>query len=147
VSAGIYAVQAFGWWGDIMVRGGLNWPSLLRSTLEALIAAGLSVGLVVLFREVFHRPSRLLVAMATASYAAYILHLYIVVGLQIGFGGLELPAVVKFAMVAVLGTALAFGLAHLSRRVPGMRIVLGTTPATSTPSTAGRSAGPTAAVR
>lgn len=127
-SAAVYALEAFGLWGDPRAVGGFNWPSLLRTSLEALIGAGLSVGLVVLFREVFRRPRRLLAAMATASYAAYILHLYIVVGLQGGILGLEAPAVVKFALVAVLGTFLSFGIAHLSRRVPGVRVILGTTP-------------------
>lgn len=127
-SAAVYALESFGLWGDPRAVGGFNGPSLLRTSLEALIGAGLSVGLVVLFRGVFDRPRRLLVAMATASYAAYIVHLYIVVGLQGGILGLEAPAFVKFALVAVLGTLLSFGIAHLSRKVPGVRVILGTTP-------------------
>ena len=34
----------------------------------------------------------------------------------------------KFALVAVLGIVLSFGLALLSRRIPGLRIILGTRP-------------------
>jgi peptidoglycan/LPS O-acetylase OafA/YrhL len=101
---------------------------LLRTTLEALICAGLSVGLVVLFRALIRRPRRLLVAMATASYAAYILHMYLVIGLQVGIEGLTMPAFAKFALVAVSGTLLAFGNGHFSCKVPGVRVVLGTTP-------------------
>lgn len=66
--------------------------------------------------------------MATASYAAYILHLLIVIGLQAGMEQIALPAVAKFALVALTGTVLAFGLGHLSRYVPGVRAILGTTP-------------------
>lgn len=127
-SAAVYALEAVGLWGGGRAIGGFNWPSLLRTTLEAMIGVGLSVGLVVSFREVFRRPRRLLAVMATASYAAYILHIYIVVGLQGGILGRESPAFVKFALVAVLGTLLSFGIAHLSRKVPGVRVILGTTP-------------------
>ncbi|GAA2093597.1 hypothetical protein GCM10009841_03470 [Microlunatus panaciterrae] len=120
------AVQAFGRWDDVLATGGVDARSLLRSTLEAFICAGLSVGLVVLFRQVFHKPSRLLAALATASYAAYILHLWIVIGLQVAIEGLELPAFVKFGVVTVLGIVLAFGIGHLSGKVPGVRLLLGT---------------------
>ena len=66
--------------------------------------------------------------MAAASYAAYIIHWMIVVFLQVGIEPLDLSALVKFGLVTVLGVILAFGLAHLSGRVPGVRKVLGTTP-------------------
>ncbi len=127
LSAGaVYALGALGHWNDVLAIGGVDWRSLVRASLEALVCAGLSVGLVVLFREIFRRPLRLLSAMANASYAAYILHIWVVVGLQVAVLGVELPPLVKFALVAVLGTTLTFGLAHLSRGVPGLRVVLGT---------------------
>ncbi len=115
-------------YSDIVATGGFNWQSLLYSTWEALICAGLSVGLIVLFRTVFLRTNRVLVAMAAAGYAAYILHWLIVVGFQTGIADLDLPAFVKFGAVTALGVILAFGLGHLSRRVPGVRVILGTTP-------------------
>jgi hypothetical protein len=88
-------------------------------TWEAVICAGLSVGLIVLFREMLHRPRRPLVAMASASYAAYILNVYIVVGLQAGIEGRQLPAMVKFAPVAVLGGGP--GLRHRASVAQGAR--------------------------
>ncbi len=124
-AAGVYIAHAVGK-DDLMVGGGTGWSSLLFSTWEMMISAGLVVGLIVLFREVFHRPHRLLAAMAAASFGAYILHPEIVVALQSGIQGLVLPAVVKFALVAVLGTILAFGVAHLISHVPGLRAILGT---------------------
>ena len=129
-AVGIYVVRlsASDRWSDIYAGGGFGWQSLLASTWEALICVGMCLGLIVLFRQVFHRTNRLLVAMAAASYAAYILHLMIVVGLQAGMEGVDLPALAKFAMVFTFGVLLAFGIGHLSRRVPGVRSVLGTTP-------------------
>ena len=70
--------------------------------------------------------------MAAASFAAYILHLAIVIAAQATIEGLALPAIIKFALVAVSATILAFGLAHLSGNVPGLRTVLGTRGAANT---------------
>jgi acyltransferase-like protein len=127
-AAGVYVAHAVGR-DDLMVCGGPGWSSLVFSTWEMFISAGLVVGLIVPFREVFHRPHRLIVAMAAASFGAYILHPAIVVGLQAGILGLMLPAFVKFASVAVLGTALAFGSAYLISNAPGLRAILGATSA------------------
>jgi len=127
-AGGVFAAQAFGWWNDLMAAGGLNWPSLARSTCEALICAGLSIGLIVIFRRAFRQPGRLLTTLAAASYAAYILHLYIVISLQNLIKEAALPAAAKFAVVAVLGIVFSFGLALLSRRIPGLRVILGTRP-------------------
>lgn len=125
-AAVVYSLQALGLWEALTATGGLDGRSLARVSLEVLICAGLSVGLVVTFREVFHQPRKLLAAMATASYAAYILHAFVVVGLQMAILPVPWPAGAKFAVVAVLGLCLSFGIGHVSRFVPGLRIVLGT---------------------
>jgi len=113
---------------DFVTTSGSSWQSLLYSTWEALICVGLVLGMIVFSRAMFRRPNRLLVAMVAGSYAAYILHLAIVIGLQLGLEGVDLPAFVKFGLVTAIGVLLAFGIAHLSRRVPGLRTILGTTP-------------------
>ena len=135
-AASIYVVRlgASDRWGDIYAGGAFGWQSLLASSWEALVCVGMCLGLIVVFRQVFHRTNRLLVAMAAASYAAYILHLMIVVGLQAGMEGLELPALAKFGSVFAFGVLIAFGIGHLSRRVPGVRTVLGTAPSKPTSS-------------
>jgi peptidoglycan/LPS O-acetylase OafA/YrhL len=88
----------------------------------------MSVGLIVLVRSVARRAGPVMKAMAAASYAAYILHWVIVVGLQAGLEPIGLPALLKFLIVTVLGITFAFGLAHLSRRVSGLNVILGTKP-------------------
>lgn len=116
-----------------VTTGGFTARSAVYTTWEALICVGMVVGLVVVGRTAFRRRSRLLDAMAAASYAAYILHVTFVVGLQAGLENVDLPSSVKFAVVATLGVPLAFSAGHLSRRVPGLRTLLGT--ATEIPDT------------
>lgn len=84
--------------------------------------------MVVVFRAVFRRTNRLLAAMVAISYAAYILHLAIVIGLQLSIEGVDLPVIIKFGFVTAAGVLLAFGIGVGSRWIPGVRVVLGTTP-------------------
>ncbi len=113
--------------------GGSRWmPSLpwaiegiVMSTWEAFICVGLSVGLLVLFRERFNgQPGRLLSAMSGAAYAAYVFHLLVVVALQFSLVEVPLPPFAKFALVALAGVAISFALGHLQRRVLGAKRAL-----------------------
>ena len=129
-STGYYIVEMLG--SDSanadVATGGFTARSALYTTWEALICAGMVVGLVVVGRTVFRRGSPLLGALAAASYAAYILHVTFVVGLQAGLEDVDLSTSIKFSVVAMLGVLLAFGAGHVSRRVPGLRTLLATTP-------------------
>jgi hypothetical protein len=66
----------------LMAAGGFNLPSLTSSICETTIAVGLSVGLIVAFRDLFRGRYRLLNTMAAASFAAYLLHPPIVIAPQ-----------------------------------------------------------------
>jgi len=129
-SAGVFATQLAPpeRVGDFLAFGGSDGRSLLYSMWEALICVGMVVGMVVVFRAVFRRTNRLLSAVVAVSYAAYILHIAIVIGLQVSIEGVDLPVIIKFGVVTAAGVVLAFGVGLLSRRIPGLRVVLGTTP-------------------
>jgi hypothetical protein len=127
-AAGAYVLSALGRWDALMAGGGPSLSSLARSAWEALLSVGLSVGLIVLFRELVRLPHHLLDGMARDSYAAYMLHLPVVVGLQAGAEGLNLPVGVLFALVAVVAVLLAFGIGHLAGKTPGLRVILGMGP-------------------
>jgi surface polysaccharide O-acyltransferase-like enzyme len=124
---GIYVAYAVGPWSELMAIGGRGLPSLIRSSWETVIAVGLSVGLIIAFRELFNRSNRLLEQMAAASFGAYILHPAIVVALQAVMTDVLLVAFAKFTVVSLLGTVAAFAVAHVAGRVPGIRAVLGAT--------------------
>ena len=126
-SGGIYVAYAFGPWSELMAIGGSGLPPLIRSSWETVIAVGLSVGLIIAFRELFDHSNRLLERMAAASFGAYILHPAIVVALQAVMTGVLLVAFAKFTVVSLLGTVAAFAVAHVAGRVPGIRAVLGAT--------------------
>lgn len=130
-AAGLYWMRAVSpdTWRDVVDTGdGLGLQSLVYPTWEAVICAGLSVGLIVLFREAFNRSGRVLAVMAAASYTAYILHWMIVVGTQMGLEGVDVPILTKFLIATGVGVVLAFTIGHYARRVPGLRVALGIQP-------------------
>jgi glucans biosynthesis protein C len=125
-------LHGLGAWDEVVATGGPSLRSLAYSGWESVVCVSLTVGLIVLFREWVHGEGRLLAAAAEDSYAAYVLHILVVFGVQQAVVRLDLPVLIKFAAVSILGVVLTFGLAHLSRKVPGFRVVLGMAPSPST---------------
>jgi surface polysaccharide O-acyltransferase-like enzyme len=136
-SAGVYYMTLFApeRAGQILDDGGSTAASLLYGAWEAVISAGLCVGLMVVGRTLFQRTNRFLRATSEAAYVAYMLHFGLVIVIQAAIVDVDASANTKFLFVAGLGIPLSFGLAHLTRRVPGLPNVLGTSPAQATAST------------
>lgn len=110
---------------SITATGGLDWRSLVFCLWEALVCVGLVIGLLVLFRERINKKTgRVLAAMIGATYAVYIIHWWVVVGIQAGFEAVDLGPFVKFVLVAILAIALSFGIGYLMRLVPGAKKIL-----------------------
>lgn len=121
----VYSLGGARFLPGIIAKGGLNWGSFVWSAWEAVICVGLCVGLLVLFREGLNgQPGKLLSVMAGASYGAYIIHVFLIVGLQLGLHTVALPPSVKFGLVTPAGVALSFGIAHLMRQIPGAKRIL-----------------------
>jgi glucan biosynthesis protein C len=115
-----YAYDLGGWRWLPPFPGAIE--GLIMSTWEAFICVGLSMGLVVLFRERFNgQPGRLLSAMGGAAYAAYVFHLLVVVALQFSLVEVPLPPLAKFALVTLVGVPLSFGIGYLQRKCLGAR--------------------------
>lgn len=108
-----------------MAIGGAGLSSVDPEQLGGVNSRRLSIGIISAFRELFGRSNRLLNAMATASFGAYILHPAIVVTLQTAITDVTAIAFAKFVVVSVLGTAAAFAIALMAGHVPGIRAVLG----------------------
>jgi hypothetical protein len=112
----------------VLSASGTSWPGLASglfwSTWEALLCVGLSIGLVVLFRECANRQGRLLRLLAANTYGVYLIHVLLIVGLQFAVAGADLPPLAKFAVVTLVGVPLCFLVADGLRRLPGLRRIL-----------------------
>lgn len=92
--------------------------------LEAFVCVGLILGLLVFFRGYLSEPGRWLRRLDGNVYGVYIIHVFVLVGLQSAIVEVALPALTKFAIVAAAGLILSFGLVAALRRVPGVARVV-----------------------
>lgn len=88
---------------------------------ESFLSVFLSFGLVALFRFRFDRAPRVMRWLAAQSYAAYIVHIFVVLGLQVLFDRVPMGGGTgKFLFIALAGTAVSYGAAYLLRCIPGV---------------------------
>jgi glucans biosynthesis protein C len=101
-----------------------TWPSLLAALCESSLAVGVIVGLLVLFRRRADHQGPVGRFLSAHAYAVYVIHPLVLVGLGYALGGVQAPAVVKFALLTALAVPVCWGVAYLVREMPGAREVL-----------------------
>ena len=77
---------------------------------------GMCIGLTVLFREKFNTQGRIGKALAQSQYAAYILHIFIVLLFQFLFADVALPPLVKFVLVTLAAVPTTFLFSYWVRK-------------------------------
>jgi glucan biosynthesis protein C len=97
---------------------------IVRLLWEGLFCCGMCVGLLVLFRQVFHSQGVLGRLLAENQYSAYFWHPLLIVPLQMAFLGVPLAPFPKFVLVTLVGVPVVFLWSHLLRRPRIVRAVL-----------------------
>ncbi|OZM77665.1 acyltransferase [Pseudonocardia sp. MH-G8] len=105
----------------ILGRG--TWPSLMAATCESALAVGVTLGLLVLFRERGNRQGRVHRYLSAHAYTVYVIHPVVLVGVGYALSGVPAPAVAKFVLLAVLAVPLCWAMALPVRALPGARKV------------------------
>lgn len=117
VATAAFALQRLALPDDVSLR-------IVWGFLEAPIGVGMILGLLVLFRSFLARSGPWLDRLEGNVYAVYLVHVYVVIGLQGALTGLGWPALAKWVVVFVTATAASFVLAALLRLIPGARRIL-----------------------
>lgn len=114
------------WSGEYSrLAGDLHWPSALYCLWESLFGCGVCLGLVVIARDQFNRHTPLTRWLSDNSFAVYVFHPPILIGLTIALHRLNWPPLAKFVLLSLLGLVASFLAAHyVFRRVPGLRRIL-----------------------
>ncbi|MFC4628751.1 acyltransferase family protein [Promicromonospora alba] len=94
------------------------------SLAENVFAVSTVVALLVLFRERFSGQPAWARWAAQNSFAVYVIHPLVLVGVAMLFAPLVAPAGVKFLILLGLSVPLCWGFAHLLRKIPGVSRVL-----------------------
>ena len=103
------------WLADTLVFNDTVW-GLLLPLWESLLCCGMCIGLTVAFRDLVNDQVPLTAEMAQSTYAAYMLHVFVVIFFQFLALKLALPPLSKFFLVSLVTVPSSFLLASLIRR-------------------------------
>jgi glucan biosynthesis protein C len=111
--------------GDLSkLAGGLYWQALAYALWEQTLGVGMTVALLLLFRERFNHQGTLARAASASSYTVYIIHAPIIVLFALAVRSVHLYPLLKFAIVASIIIPACFVLAGLVRRLPAAQRIL-----------------------
>jgi len=117
--AGLFLVAlwyAYELWLAKIVPMGDTAADVLALLWEALLCCSMCIGLTVLFRERANGQTRLTKWLAEGQYAAYVTHLFVVLGFQALLVGLAAPPMLKFALATLGSIPTTFLIAGVIRK-------------------------------
>ena len=104
--------------------GGFNWMAIAYAFWEPFIAWGMIAAWLLVFRQHMNRPSGIWTWLNRRSYAVYIIHPVVLVGISLLLRGCAAPALVKFAVTGTLACTACWLLADPLVRAPGLRRIV-----------------------
>lgn len=105
--------------------GGLHWQNLGMCIWAATICVGVSLGLIVWFRQHFNVQGPLPKFMSANAFAVYLFHPPILIGLSLLLSRFSVPGVTKFVLLTVFAVVVNFAAAELFfRRIPLLKRIL-----------------------
>lgn len=107
------------WLTDVIVFSDTVW-GLFIPLWESLLCCGMCIGLTILFRDMVNAQGPVGREMAKGTYAAYMIHVFIVILFQYLALSLTAPPLFKFLLVTLVTVPVTFLLASLFRRPLGI---------------------------
>lgn len=107
-----------------LILGGLHWQAAFYAFWEQLFGIAVMISLTVWFREKANFQTGFTKALSESSFTAYIIQVPVLVSLALSFQCIQLPLLLKFAVVSPIGVSLCFTCACLVRRIPKVDRVL-----------------------
>ncbi len=108
----------------VPVDTGFGLAAVVYAFWEPFVAWGLIAGLLVAFRSRLNAPSAAWQAWGHQAYGAFVVHAPVVVAVSVSLADWAAPPLVKFAVLASVGTAVSFLAAAALLRLPGIRRIL-----------------------
>jgi glucan biosynthesis protein C len=114
----LFMVGSAGYVGLGPFGGGWTWQAVAFAFWEQLFCIAVSVGLTIWFREKLNVQNRFTKLLTENSYAAYILQAPVLVYLAVALQSVQMPLLLKFAVVSPVAVALCFMVAFVVRKIP-----------------------------
>lgn len=101
------------------IFGGLQWQSLLNCFWESLVCAGVSLGVLVFFRDRIRVGDTVSSFMSRNAFSAYLFHTPLLIVVTLALHRWSAPALLKFPVAGVVAVFVTFALSeYLFRRTP-----------------------------
>ena len=105
--------------------GGWHWESALNCLWESFFCMGMSLGVLVLFRERFHAQTKLTNVMSRNAFSAYLFHTPLLIAVTLSLRPLLAPPFVKFVVASIIALPLTFLMSEfVFRRLPMLKRIL-----------------------
>jgi len=95
-----------------------TWQSAVYALWDSIFAVGMILGLIPLFRRFFNKESSFGKFLSQQSYAVYVIHIPIIVFLAYALRGIQLAALLKFGLMALVVVPICFVVAFIIRKIP-----------------------------
>jgi glucans biosynthesis protein C len=100
------------------IAGGFNWLAFSYALWEAIMVVGVSIGLLVLFRERWNHQGRLAKELAADVYTVYLIHAPVLIGFAYAFHMVALYPLLKWGIAVLITIPLCFLISSVIRRIP-----------------------------
>ena len=104
--------------------GGWNLRALGLAVCEQFAGLGLALGMMAWFQRSFNRENPVARWLSARSFAVYVLHPPILVGLTLCFRPIPIGPCLHVVLLTLTGLGLSFAVADVIKRVPGLRRIL-----------------------
>lgn len=119
----VIAVTASG--NAAALDGGPTWQSAGYSLWESFVAVAMSIGLITVFKEKFNHQSNLVKKLSDNSFAVYMFHPPIIVGVALLLSPVALYPIAKWLVLCAICVPLCFAATHfIFRRIPLLKDIL-----------------------
>ena len=101
-----------------------SWQSAVFALWDSIFAVGMSLALITFFRSFLHGGKKFGRFLSQHSFAVYVFHVPVIVFLMLALSGLQMNALLKFGLTAVVCLTVCFGVAWLIRKIPYVKKIL-----------------------
>ena len=107
--------------GFDLFMGGVYWQAVAYASWESAMCIVVSLLLLQIFEKRYNARTNLSAEMSASAYTVYIIHPIVLLLTSYLLLVLSVHPLIKFVILAILGTAITFPLASMIRRVPLLR--------------------------
>jgi fucose 4-O-acetylase-like acetyltransferase len=110
--------------GQTNFATGFSFPAIFYAFWEPVVAWGIIAGMLWVFHLRFNAPDKRWGGLAQQTYGAFIVHPPVIVTIALLLENIPAPALIKFLLLATLGTIFSFAIAWTIRKIPFVRLAV-----------------------